>query len=54
MKVRIVVSPSCFVPIFIMEIDVPDDRDAEEYIDDLLDTIFSQDHRYNCEWEFET
>ncbi len=54
MKVRVVVSPSCFMPSFIMEIDVPEGRDAEEYIDDLLDTIFSQDHRYNCEWEFET
>ena len=31
---------------------VPDDRDTEEYIDELLDGILSDEARYNTEWDF--
>lgn len=31
---------------------VPNDRDAEEYIDEYLDGLLSDFVRYNCEWEF--
>lgn len=53
MDVRVIVTPSCFVPSFIMEIDVPEDRDTEEFIDEYLDMLFSHDNRYNCEWSYE-
>lgn len=43
---------SCFSPAIRMEIDVPKDRDAEEYIDELLDSILNDEFKYNCEWEF--
>ena len=36
-----------------MEIDVPENRDPEEFIDEYLDSILSDDFRYNCEWEFD-
>ena len=49
---RIEVKPSCFEPSFIMEITIPEGRDAEEYIDELLDGILTEDFRYNCEWDF--
>lgn len=35
-----------------MIIPVPDGRDAEEYIDELLDGILCEDLRYNAEWHF--
>ena len=35
-----------------MVISVPEDRDAEEYIDEYLDGLLSDFVRYNCEWEF--
>ena len=34
-------------------IQVPKDRDSEEYIDELLDCLLSDQARFNCEWEFE-
>jgi len=37
---------------FIMEVRVPDDRDAEEYIDELLDSVFGEEARYDVEWDF--
>jgi len=37
----------------IMEISVPNDRDAEEYIDELLDSMLTEEYRYNAEWAFE-
>lgn len=43
---------SCFTPTVTMTFDVPKDRDAEEYIDEYLDAILSEDFRLNCEWEF--
>ncbi len=49
---RIEVHPSCFAPSFIMEIQIPKDRDDEEYIDEFLDGILSEEFRYNVEWEF--
>ena len=52
MHKQIRVIPSCFAPEFLMDISVPPDRDAEEYIDELLDSILSEEFRYNCEWEF--
>lgn len=48
----ILVKPSCFAPEFEMTILVPEDRDAEEYIDELLDGILNEDLRYNVEWDF--
>lgn len=54
MTVRVVVYPSCFIPKFVMELSVPDSRDAEEYIDEYLDAVLSEDLRFNCEWESET
>ena len=53
MKRRIVLSPSCFAPDVILEIDVPKDRDAEEYIDELLEAVLADEFRWNCEWNFE-
>lgn len=53
MKTRIIVLPSCFIPEFIMEFNVPEDRDTEEFIDEYLDSILSDDLRFNCEWEFD-
>ena len=53
MTVRVIVCPSCFFPEFVMELSVPDSRDAEEYVDEYLDAILSENLRYNCEWEFE-
>lgn len=44
--------PSCFAPEFEMIIPVPEERDAEEYIDELLDAILSDEFRYNVEWDF--
>lgn len=51
-KRTITVQPTCFAPQFEMIIAVPNDRDAEEYIDELLDGIFSDEVRYNAEWDF--
>ena len=46
------VVPSTFVPEFEMIVYVPDDRDAEEYIDELLDSILAEDLKYNVDWDF--
>jgi len=35
-----------------MLIEIPDERDDEEYIDELLDGILNADLRFNCEWDF--
>lgn len=51
-KRTIWVKPSCFVPEFEMIIPVPEDRDTEEYIDELLDATLSDEFRYNVEWDF--
>lgn len=51
-KVKIWMKPSCFTPSMQMEIVIPFDRDTEEYIDELLDSILNEEYRYNCEWEF--
>lgn len=52
MSVRIRVKVSCFVPEFIMEIKVPDNADTEEYIDELIESVFDDEFKYNAEWEF--
>lgn len=52
MQQLIVVGLSCFAPMIKMEIDVPDGRDTEEYIDELLDSILADEFRYNADWEF--
>lgn len=52
MTKRIEVTLSCFVRTFIMEIIVPINVDAEEYIDEFLDSILADDFRYNAEWNF--
>ena len=49
---RIAMKPSCFFPEITLEIMVPEDRDAEEFIDELLDTILCEEFRWNCEWDF--
>ena len=35
-----------------MIVSVPESRDAEEYIDELLDGILNEDLKYNVEWDF--
>ena len=52
MTKRIEVTLSCFVRTFIMEIIVPINVDAEEYIDELLESILTEEFRYNAEWNF--
>lgn len=51
-KETIWVKPSCFAPEFEMIISVPDTRDTEEYIDELLDGILSEEFKNNVEWDF--
>lgn len=51
-KRTICVQPSCFSPEFEMIISVPDNRGAEEYIDELLDDILKDDFYCCCKWEF--
>ena len=50
---KISVELSCFGPHIEMLIPIPNDSNAEEYIDTLLDHILAEDFRYNAEWEFE-
>lgn len=38
-KRTILIKPSCFAPEFEMIIPVPENRDTEGYIDELLDSI---------------
>ena len=51
-KRTIWVKPSCFTPGFEMIIPVPEDRDDEEYIDELLDGILTDKLRFKIEWDF--
>lgn len=51
-KRTILVKPSCFSPEFEMIIPIPSDRDAEEYIDELLTNILDTEFKYNAEWGF--
>lgn len=51
-KRTIYVKPSCFAPGFEMVLSIPEDRDEEEYIDELLDGILNEDMKYNVEWDF--
>ena len=51
-KRTIWIKPSCFAPELEMIIPIPDNRDAEEYIDELLDAILADEFRYNVEWDF--
>ena len=44
-KRTISVKPSCFTPEFEMIISIPDGRDSEEYIDELLDAILNDEFR---------
>lgn len=43
---------SCFAPDIQMIINVPAERDAEEYIDELLEAILNDEFRFNCKWDF--
>lgn len=52
MKKKIELTLSCFAPTIIMEIQVPENRDEEEYIDELLDSMLNDEFRYNAEWNF--
>ena len=49
---KISVNLSCFAPSIIMDIIIPENRDAEEYIDELFDSILAEEFRYNVEWDF--
>lgn len=49
---RITFKPSCFVPACVMEINVPNYRDAEEYIDEYLDGMLNEEIKWNCDWSF--
>lgn len=50
--VKILVQLSCFESSIIMDIVVPKNRDTEEYIDELLDSILAEEFRYDAEWDF--
>lgn len=43
---------SCFASSIIMDVLIPDARDNEEYIDELLESILAEEYKYNAEWEF--
>lgn len=51
-KRTILIKPSRFSPELEMIIPVPTERDADEYIDELLEAILSDEFRYNSEWDF--
>lgn len=42
----------CGLPCFEAVIRVPEDRDDEEYIDELLDTVLDPKIRYETDWDF--
>lgn len=48
----IIFTPANSADPIMMTIPVPTDRDAEEYIDELLDGMLNEFLRYNSEWEF--
>lgn len=48
----ILIQASSFAPEFKMIISIPEERDAEEYIDELLDRILVDELRYDIEWDF--
>ena len=50
MTKRIEVTLSCFAPTIIMEVHVPEGREAEEYIDELLGSILADEFKCNAEW----
>lgn len=52
MKMRIKLCLTEKGPFIIMSIIVPENRDNEEYIDELLDTILADPFRYEAKWEF--
>lgn len=43
---------SCFTPSVKMTITIPDERDDEEYINELLGSMLAEEFRYNVEWDF--
>lgn len=51
-KRTIWVKPSCFATEFEMIIPIPENRDADEYIDELLEAALSDEFHYNVEWDF--
>ena len=52
LKVSIKFQAGLNVPDFKMEIDVPTNRDTEEYIDEFLESIFNENLKFSAEWEF--
>ena len=52
MKTKIELSLSCFAPTIVMEFNIPNDRDAEEYIDELLESVLSEEFCYHAECNF--
>lgn len=48
----ILVKANHLAPGFEMIISIPKERDAEEYIDELLDRILVDELRYSIEWDF--
>lgn len=51
-EVTIKLYPGMSVTPVKITIQVPVERDKEEYIDEYLDGLLSDFVRYNCEWEF--
>ena len=49
---RIRFKPCKYAPECFMEINVPEYRDAEEYIDEYLDGMLNDNIKWNCEWDF--
>ena len=52
MKKKIELYLSCFAPTILMEIKIPNNRDEEEYVNELLESILNDEFRYNLEWDF--
>ena len=52
LRTEIRIKPSCFLPMLEMTVYVPKDRDAEEYIDELLEAMLKEDLTFNVEWDF--
>ena len=49
---KIMLYPDCFHPPCIMILSVPNNMDAEEYIDNYLDSILNENLKFNAEWKF--
>lgn len=49
---RIKLDPCCIIPEIVIEVRVPVDCDAEDYMDAFLSSLIREDVWRNCVWEF--